>query len=120
MVNDAPSLAKVSASLFQESDEESDAGDDAVIPTTQFLKKSSHIQQAVDQRLKELTKINEQGMFKAQRGGNEQIHVKCQVPWPQNYVLAGTSKSRVTYDSIPHFNGWQGFVQLSEKKKMSK
>ena len=74
--------AKVSASLFQELDEESDAGDDAVIPTTQFLKKSSHIQQAIDQRLKELTRIKEQGMFKSQRGGNEQIHVKCQVPWP--------------------------------------
>ena len=65
VVNDAPSSAKVSASLFQESDEESDPGDDAVIPTTQFLKKSSHIQQAIDQRLKKLTRINEQGMFKS-------------------------------------------------------
>ena len=82
VVPDAPGSAKLSASLFQELDEESDAGDDAVIPTTQFLKKSSHIQQAIDQRLNELTRIKEQGMFKSQRGGNEQIHAKCQVPWP--------------------------------------
>ena len=80
VVTDAPGSAKVSAFLFQELDEESDAWDNAVIPTTQFLKKSSHIQQAVDQRLKELIFINEQGVFKSQRGGNEQIHVKCQVP----------------------------------------
>ena len=108
MVDDAPSSAKVSTSLLQESDEESDAGDDAVIPTTQFLKKSAHIC-TVDQRLQELARINEQGMFKSQRGGNEQIRVKCQVPWPQNYVLAGTSKSRVTYDSLSTFQWMAGF-----------
>ena len=112
VVPDAPGSAKVSASLFQELDEESDIGDDAVIPITQFIKKTSHIQQAVDQRLKELTRMNEQGMFKYQRGDNEQIHVKCQVPWPQNFVLATSYKvpeSPIT--AFPHFSGWQGFVQ---------
>ena len=51
VVDDAPSSAKVSTSLFQESDEERDDGDDAVIPSTQFLKNSKHIQHAVHQRL---------------------------------------------------------------------
>ena len=84
-------------------DEESDAEDDAVIPTMRFLKDSKQIQHAVDQRLQQLTQINDQGMFKSQRGGKEQVMVKNQVPWLQNYVLAGTSKSRVTYDSLSTF-----------------
>ena len=93
----------MSTSSSPEVDEVSDAGDDAVIPSAQFLKKSKHIQAAVDERLQELARVNEQGRFKSQLGGNEQIHVKHQVPWPQNYVLPGTSKSRVTYDSLTSF-----------------
>ena len=82
--DDAISAAHVSTSQSQELDDDNDAVDDTVIPTTQFLKKSTHIQNAV-----ELVRINEQGTFKSQRGGNEQIQVKCQIPWPQDYVLAG-------------------------------
>ena len=93
-------------------DEESDAEDDAVIPTMIFLKDSKQIQTAVDQRLQELTRINEQGMFKSQRGGKDQILVKSQVPWPQNYVLAGTAKSRVTYDSLSTFQWISGFCSI--------
>ena len=105
MADDALRVARVSTSFSQDLDEDSDAGDDAVIPTNQFMKKSKHIQDVVDvvdQRL-QLAHINEQGTFKSQRAGHDQIQVKCQVPWPQNYVLAGTSKSRVTYYSLSTF-----------------
>ena len=61
-VDDALSVAKVSISLSQDRDEDSDAGDDTVIPTTQFLKKLKHVQSAVHQRVQELSRINEQGM----------------------------------------------------------
>ena len=44
--------------------------------------------------------INEKGTFKSQRGGTEQISVKYQVPRPQNFELAGTSKTRVSYESL--------------------
>ena len=60
--------------------EESDAEDDAIIPSAQMLKGSRHIQEAVDLRLKELTTLNKKGTFKSQRGGNEEISVKRQVP----------------------------------------
>ena len=74
-----------SAASDRVSDQEKrDAEDGAIIPSAQMLKGSRYIQEAVDQRLKELTTLNEKGMFKSQRGGNEQIFVKRQVPWPQN------------------------------------
>ena len=103
---------EVSTSVSQEVDEISDAGDDAVIPSAQFLKKSKHIQAAVDERLHELARINEQGRFKSQHGGSEQIHVKHQVPWPQNHVLSGTSKSRTSYDSLSTFQWMAGFCAI--------
>ena len=62
-------------------------GDDAVIPTTKFLKSSKHIQNAVDHRLQELSRINDQGMYKSQRGGKDQIMVKNQGSYSQK-VLA--------------------------------
>ena len=77
--------------------EECDSEDDAIIWSAQMLTGSRHIQEAVDQRLKELTTLNEKGTFKSQRGGNEHIFVKRQIPWPQNYVLSGTAKNRVSY-----------------------
>ena len=98
-------------------EEDSDAGDDAVIPTTKFLKTSKHIQDAVDVRLQELTKLNEQGKFKSQRGNNDQVTVKQQIPWPQNYILSGTSKTRVSYDSLSTFQWMAGFSAIIREEK---
>ena len=91
---------------------DSDDEDDVVTPTTAFLKSSRGIQNAVDKRLQELASLNEQGMFKSQRGGHEQVTVKHKVPWPQNHILAGTSKSRVTYDSLSTFQWVSGFCSI--------
>ena len=38
--------------------------------------------------------------------------VKNQVPWPQNHLLAGTSKNRVTYDSLSTFQWMSGFCSI--------
>ena len=51
-----------------------------MIPTIKFLKSSKQIQNAVDHRLQELSHINDQGMYKSQRGGKDQVMVKNQVP----------------------------------------
>ena len=82
---------------------DSDVEDEDVTPTTAFLKSSRGIQDAVDRRLQEFASLNERGMFKSQRGGNEQVSVKHKISWPQNHILAGTSKSRVTYNSLSTF-----------------
>ena len=67
-----------------------------------------------------LAKINEQGKFRSQRANNDQITVKQQVPWPQNYVLAGTSKSRVTYDSLSTFQWMAGVCAIIREEKTTK
>ena len=51
-------------------------------------------------------------MFKSQRGGHDQLTVKHKLPWPQNHILAGTSKSRVTYDSLSTFQWVSGFCSI--------
>ena len=91
---------------------DSDDEDDVVTRTTTFLKSSRGIQNAVDKRLQELASLNEQSMFNSQRGGHEQVTVKHKVPWPQNHILAGTSKSRVTYDSLSTFQWVSGFCSI--------
>ena len=91
-----------SVASYRSRQTESD-GEDDVPPTAAFLKSFRGIQNAVDRRLQELASLNEQGMFKSQRGGQEQVTVKNKIPWPQNHILAGTFKSRVTYDSLSTF-----------------
>ena len=56
--------------------------------------------------------MNEKGTFKSQRGGQEQITVKCQVPWPQNYILSCTAKNRVSYDSLSVFQWVCGLCNI--------
>ena len=92
----------------------SDTADDTVIPGAHMLKGSKQIQDAVDQRLKELTTLNEKSMFKSQRGGQEQIFVKRQVLWPQNYILSGTTKYRVSYDSLSIFQWVCGLCNIEK------
>ena len=91
---------------------DSEEEDDAVTPTTAFLKTSRGIRNAVDKRLQELATLNEQGTFRSQRGGHEHLTVKHKIPWPQNHILAGASKSRVTYDSLSTFQWVSGFYAI--------
>ena len=118
--NQTGSSLETSTTPSQEADEDSDVGDDDVIPTVKYLKTSKHIQEAVDLRLQELAKINEQGKFRSQRGNNDQVIVKQQTPWPQNHVLAGTSKARITYDSLSIFQWMRGFLSIIREEKSTK
>ena len=111
-VNSPTSLSSHRPSLV-----DSDVDEEAVTPTPAFLKSSRGIQDAVDRRLQELASLNERGMFKSQRGGNEQVTVTNKIPWPQNHILAGTSKSRVTYDSLSTFQWVSGFCAIIKDEK---
>ena len=111
-VNSPTSLSSHRPSLA-----DSDVDEEVVTPTPAFLKSSRGIQDAVDRRLQELASLNERGMFKSQCGGNEQVTVKNKIPWPQNHILAGTSKSRVTYDSLSTFQWVSGFCAIIKDEK---
>ena len=71
---------------------DSDEEDDGVIPTTAFLKTSRGIQNAVDKRLQELATLNEQGTFRSQRGGHDQVTISG------GYVMFGIIQ--VLYNTI--------------------
>ena len=58
-------------------------------------------------RLEELKQLNEwdnQGKLKSQRSVNDDVTVKVKIPWPQNQVLSGSTRSRPSYDQLKYFS----------------
>ena len=54
-----------------------------------------------------------QGKFKSQRGGsNDTVWCKREVPWPHNFILSGSSKSRTSYDSLSMSQWVSGFSSI--------
>ena len=86
--------------------------DQVVVPSVAALQGAPHIQAEVDRRIKHLTDLNESGKLKSQRGGNDTVFVKRQVPWPQNFVLGGNNKSRISYDNLSWCQWVLGFAML--------
>ena len=56
--------------------------------------------------------LNEQGKFKSQRGGSDTVYCKIEVPWPHNYILTGSTKSRASYDNLSMSQWVAGFSQI--------
>ena len=100
--------------------EDNSDDDDLVFPTVPALKQSKSMQQQVDERIRQLVKINEQGKFRSQRGGVENVWVKREVPWPQNYILGGSNKTRISYDSLSMSHWVSGFSQIIREEKIPK
>ena len=82
---------------------------EGIIPTLASLR-STGVQEQVEDRIRELH--NFQGKYKSQRGGSEVVYCKSQVPWPQNYILGGNSKTRVSYDSLSMSQWVAGFSSI--------
>ena len=90
--------------------------DQVVVPSVAALQGASHIQVEVDRRIKHLTDLNESGKLKSQRGGNDTVFVKRQVPWPQNFVLGGNNKSRISYDNLSWCQWVSGFAMIAREE----
>ena len=87
-------------------------GDEVILPTAATLRRSADLQREVDARLQELRTLNEQGKFKSQRGGSDTVFCKQEVPWPHNYILTGSTKSRASYDNLSMSQWVAGFCQI--------
>ena len=86
--------------------------DDLGLPSIATLRLSKQIQKQVDNRVKQLQAMNEQGKFKSQRGGSETVYIKKEVPWPHNYVLGGSKNL-----GSPMMSQWiAGFSQIIRKE----
>ena len=95
-------------------EDDSDDDDDLVFPTVPALKQSKSMQQQVDECIQQLVKINEQGKFRSQTGGVENVWVKREVPWLQNYILGGSNTMRVSL----FMSQWvSGFSQIIREVK---
>ena len=67
----------------------------AKLPNLQTMQHDRFIQEQVEDRLKELSGLNKKGIdskIKSQRGGSVDVYVNQRVKWPNEFVLAGTSK----------------------------
>ena len=88
-----------------------------LIPSLCSLQTSQRIQAEVDERLRHLAHLStDQGKLKSQRGGGENIFVKKQVPWPQNHILRGQSKARVSYDRLSWCQWIAGFATIAREE----
>ena len=98
--------------------EDSEVSDRAsVVPSLGYLRSNPELQKQVSARLREVQEVPEvSGNFKSQRSNNSNITVKKQVDWPQNYVLGGPNKKRVSFDdlSCPQFVA--GFIRSVQLK----
>ena len=68
-------------------------------------------------RMEELKHIDErdcQGKFKSQRSVNDDVTVKFKIPWPQNQVLSGSTRSRPSYDQLNVFQWVSGFARVAQ------
>ena len=89
---------------------------DTVIPSIDFLKASDTIQARVDDRIRELQAVHPQGKFKSQRGGSDTYWCRREIPWPQNHILSGTNKSRVSYDNLSMAQWIAGFCTIIKEE----
>ena len=99
------------SSTKSRTDNDSDKGE-LIFPSLPALKQSKSMQQQVDKQIRQLAKINEQGKFRSQRGGVDNLFVKREVPWPQNHILWGSNKTCVPYDSLSMSQWVAGFAQI--------
>ena len=60
--------------------------------------------------------MHPQGKFKSQRGGSDTYWCKREIPWPQNHILSGTSKSRVSYDNLSMAQWIAGFCTIIKEE----
>ena len=94
-----------------------DQEEDLILPSLHSLRTSKDIQDQVDARIRDLQTATEKGKSKSQRGGSETVYVKREIPWPQNFILGGSTRNRVSYDSLSIGQWVSGFSTIIRDEK---
>ena len=101
------SFDKSNVSVSEVSMSESDSSsDESLIPSLNVLKSKKSIQRKVDQRLKQL-----QDDSAVKSGSTKKLLGHNKIAWPQDTVLGGHSRQRVTYDQLSLTQWVQGFAK---------
>ena len=92
------------------------------IPTPDKLKQEAYIQKEVQARLLHLVDKAKPGTdkIKSQRGGSVDMFVSKRVKWPHEYVLAGQTKDRISYNQLSPIQWMVGFCRSIKDESDSK
>ena len=94
-------------------------GSDIKVPSLQEIKCNPNIQVQVDQRLRELADMSQTGTLnkvKSQRGGQVEVLVRNRDKWPHEFVLAGSTKERISYDQLSMVQWMDGFCRTMREE----
>ena len=119
-VSRSPSVSNSSrspASSIASRRHQEDQDQDLILPSLHSLRTSKDIQDQVDARIRDLLTAPEKGKLKSQRGGSETVFVKREVPLPQNFILGGSTRARVSYDSLSMGQWVSGFATIIKDEK---
>ena len=108
------------ASSISSRGHQEDQDEDLILPSLHSLRTSREIQDQVDARIRDLQTAPEKGKLKSQRGGSETVYVKREIPWPQNFILGGSTRTRVSYDSLSIGQWVSGFATIIKDEKDQK
>ena len=100
--------------------QQEDQDEDLILPSLHSLRTSREIQDQVDARIRDIQTAPEKGKLKSQRGGSETVYVKREIPWPQNFILGGSTRARVSYDSLSIGQWVSGFATIIKDEKDKK
>ena len=92
------------------------------IPTPDKLRQEAYIQKEVQARLLHLADRAKAGTdkIKSQRGGSVDVFVSKRVKWPHEYVLAGQTKDRISYNQLSPIQWMVGFCRSIKEESDSK
>ena len=89
------------------------------MPSLHTLWNDRSIQDQIQDRLRELSGVDKKGTdlkIKSQRGGSVDIFVKERVKWSHEYVLAGNTKDRITYNQLNITQFMAGFCRIMKEE----
>ena len=89
------------------------------LPDLHTLRHDRSVQDQVEARIRQLSNNDVKGTdpkYKSQRGGAMDIFVKARVKWPHEFVLAGSTKDRITYNQLNVTQWMSGFCRILRDK----
>ena len=92
------------------------------IPTPDKLRQEAYIQKEVQARLLHLADLAKAGTdkIKSQRGGSVDVFISKRVKWPHEYVLAGQTKDRISYNQLSPIQWMVGYCRSIKEESDSK
>ena len=91
----------------------------AKIPDLHTIRNDKLIQEQVKECIRQLSSSDKKGTdprIKSQRGGSVDIYFKENVKWPHEYIRAGSTKDRVTYNQLNITHFMTGFCRIMREE----